>query len=258
MPNWAYNSMTVRSTAESKQTAIHDLQEFLEFIKVTDPETGKVGYDLTKAHPMPEALVGTRSPAPSSPEPHENWVTMLEEGTMTQERFDELCAENIKFYEQGQKAYAETGYTDWYDWANNEWGTKWPPRFEHDDPELSEEFAQISMYYETAWSPASGLVTKMSERFPNLVFEVSVTEEANLYVGASRFHNGKAIEFYCSFDDKVLPESFRKRYDEICEAETKDDHDWDEYFEKMSDLQSDVLEYCETQVALMTSWEVEV
>jgi len=256
MPNWAYNSMTVRSTSESKQTAIHDLQEFLEFIKVTDPETGAISYDLTKAHPMPEALMGTRSPVPYSPEPHPNWVEMLAEGQMTQERFDELCAENIKFYEAGQKAYAETGYTDWYDWANKEWGTKWAPRFEHNDPELDEEHEQVSMYYETAWSPADGLVSKMSERFPNLVFEVSVTEEANLYVGASHFHNGVATMFYTSFDDKDLPDRYTKRYAEIVEHEAKDDIDWDSYFEKMSDLQSDVLEYCENQIALMASFEV--
>jgi hypothetical protein len=259
MPNWAYNSMTVTSTSESKQVAIHDLQDFLNFIKVTDAD-GTVRYDLTQAHPMPKALEGTRSPALDSPEPHPNWATMVENGEMTQERYDELAERQKSEYEAGQKALAETGYTDWYEWCNKNWGTKWPPRFEHDDPTLCADgdTPYIDAYYETAWSPADELILKVSERFPNLVFEVSVTEEANLYVGATRFHNGQVLGAYYSLDDPKLPKHFVKRYNELLERSGDDDMDWSEHFEKMGDLQQEVLDYCEREVALMRSMEIEV
>ena len=245
MPNWAYNSMTVRSVSDSKQTAIHDLQQFLDFIRVTDKDTGEVRYDLTKAHPMPEVLVGTESPTPSSPEPHPNWAVMLAEGKMTQEWHDELVAKQVARYEAGQKALAETGYTDWYEWSNKEWGVKWPPRFEHDDPTLNADgdIPFIEAYYESPWSPADELMEKVSARFPNLVFTIEVTEEADLYAGVSQFHGGEGWALYYSFDDKELPKSITDEYKHLLEQDNADEFDWEEYTVKMDEIRGNILSY---------------
>lgn len=257
MPNWAYNNMTVTSPGQSTQVALHDLTNFIEAIRVTtetasgheaDPDSN---YDFTKFHPMPEALRGTRSPAVSSPEPHPNWIEMVKNGEMTKERYDELVAEKVADYEAGQKAKAETGFTDWYNWAVNNWGTKWAPTITNVSLTTDSDEPSVDIWYETAWSPCDGLIAKMSEAFPHLTFLVSVTEEADHYFGASLFRNGVQHDVFHSFDDKSLPKQFAKRIAEaskIVEGDDIDDEKWEEYHEAMNDIRCDIMEHCVDEV----------
>ena len=244
MPNWAYNSMTVRSQERSPQVALHDLTTFIEAIRAKEGE----GYDFTRLHPMPEYLRDTTAPASSSPEPHPNWAEMVKKGEMTTERYDELCADQVARYEAGQRAKELTGYTDWYSWAVSNWGTKWSPVIENLRLVTDSEVPHIEIYYETAWSPCDGLVAKMSEAFPGLTFLVEVTEEADLFIGASLFIAGEQRDCYATFDSSSFPEPFAKRFSEaekIWEDESKDDEDkYEEWSEFITEFRSDFLEFC--------------
>lgn len=72
-----------------------------------------------------------------------------------------------KAYERGKVAYENKQKyrcTDWYDWAYDNWGTKWDA-FDaqwHDDEHVS---------FETAWSTPEPVIKKLSEMFP--MIEVS-------------------------------------------------------------------------------------
>ena len=76
--------------------------------------------------PMPEELVGTTSP----------------------QRIDETISQ-----EEHERLTKKYGTSDWYTWANREWGTKWGCyEGEYEDGRYS---------FQTAWSPPSGKIFDM-------------------------------------------------------------------------------------------------
>ena len=70
----------------------------------------------------------------------------------------------------------------WYDWNVRNWGTKWDVAV-HDndkypDTELYEESTTVLGYkFNTAWSPPIQAITKLSEQYPTLNFNLSYEEE---------------------------------------------------------------------------------
>jgi hypothetical protein len=224
MPNWCYNTTIV-------QGPLSERTRFLDAIKVDD------GYRIVNVVPMPEALNGTESPVPSSPEPHPNWAVMLSKGEMTQEWYDELVENNRKRYEAGQRAFAECGYTDWYTWANSVWGTKWG------DCETSVEIEdnQLDFRYDTAWGPlGQEFWERASMLFPRLSFVSYGTEESNAFLYCWAFING-----VCIYEtEEELPYSqFEKIEDD--EERWEKINDWEnEWCDGRSDEALDaVLEY---------------
>ena len=57
------------------------------------------------------------------------------------------------------------GAKDWYNWCNNNWGTKW-------DPDITDfnqnEEDTIEVTFDTAWGPAEGIYTYLLETYPKL------------------------------------------------------------------------------------------
>lgn len=76
------------------------------------------------------------------------------------------------------------GYTDWYGWCIDNWGTKWTPEFDMERHEGSIWFSGDS-----AWSPPEELMRYISEKYP-VVIEMSYIEEGMGYMGYSIFDNG--------------------------------------------------------------------
>ena len=61
------------------------------------------------------------------------------------------------------------GHSNWYDWKNTNWGTKWIQDFE-----LVESFNEkIIFTFESAWAPPIPLLEKISSEFPKLKFSIS-------------------------------------------------------------------------------------
>lgn len=81
----------------------------------------------------------------------------------------------------------EYGALDWYDWCCDNWGTKW---------NASGTICygkEIS--FETAWALPVGVLTKLSEMYPNRVFHVNYADE-NFFggnCGRVCFENGEMI-----------------------------------------------------------------
>jgi len=189
----------------------------------------QVNYDLSVLFPIPDELR----------------ITAMFFSTETD---DPEYQELLKKYEANKEKY---GYTTWYDWAIENWGTKWSPRIEEwEIIDHSDGSGGIYAYYETAWSPADGLIREVSKQFPTLLFVVSSDEEGRSFSCVGAFSNGEMVaEAGCELSANKVPEQFREAYariDEEIESGTSDgNYDaWDE----MSELDSDILGWLETEV----------
>ncbi len=198
MPNHCENRTTIFGSPK-------DLAEVLEIITLSkdDQENQRQTYALTNLYPMPEILRGTISPAPDSAEPHPSWVLWLKEGSWTQEEYDAACEKRIVEYELAEKAKAQTGYDNWYDWCLAHWGTKWGD-YSHsgeiqtiDKINLVAEKASLHFDYDTAWGPLDrDFWAEVSGRFPELRFETRYSEPGMCFAGAYSAHHGCVGEAY--------------------------------------------------------------
>lgn len=205
MPNWCYNDMDVMGDRD-------ELQRFVDETKTTD-EKGNVYFSLNHLFPIPEELANTTSGFFGDPE------------------------EQAKQTAKEEANRAKFGYKDWYDWACDpkNWGTKWGTcDFEwtslDDKYTVAEGETLITAYYETAWSPADGLIRNISAKFPTLTFSVVSTEESDAFAGYAIYRNGDTLA-----DDGEEPE-YPKHLSELME------NNEDEYYEQLNDWQNDTKE----------------
>jgi hypothetical protein len=95
------------------------------------------------------------------------------------------------------EGYANGGY----DWCINTWGTKWNAV----DAHVTVDVGEITVYFDTAWSPVSSVVCKMAELYPNLTFEYRYEEGGNDFSGKEVYEGGECIISYQgSFDDYAI------------------------------------------------------
>ena len=176
MPNWCTQYGEVRGTNK-------ELKRFIETIRVErTPEWEAITdydrayWDMNQLFPIPTELHETMSGGYSA----------SEDGTKKPEQ--------IALEEQQAKNIAKYGHKDWYDWANANWDTKWGAcRVEFDEDTFDETSNSISLSWESAWSPAVGLIKNISKQFPELLFGMHFTEEANFFAGFMVIHNGEEV-----------------------------------------------------------------
>lgn len=70
--------------------------------------------------------------------------------------------------------YAECGYLYWYDWTNDEWGTKWGAYGQPDDGFPTDA---IRFEFQTAWSHPFDILALLSRRLPGVAFSVQYADE---------------------------------------------------------------------------------
>lgn len=179
MPNWCYQNLTVRGDKE-------EIKRFCDAIRLDDR------LSLNHLYPTPQELIDTDA-GHFTAEPNPNWKNLLANKEITQEWYDELVQRNAEGYAKNQENIAKYGYGDWYDWNCAKWGTKWGA-CEVSITDVGDEFCNIK--YESAWSPASGLIAKISSLFPKLMFSITFTEESDAFAGVEVFVNGEIIGEY--------------------------------------------------------------
>lgn len=104
------------------------------------------------------------------------------------------------------------GYTDWYGWCVDNWGTKWTPDFEFD----RYDDTTIGFHGQSAWSPPEELMRYITEIYP-VTIEMSYIEEGMMFIGASVFARGN------TYSSSAEPEFGLDAF------ESEDDIDWDAY-----------------------------
>ena len=80
----------------------------------------------------------------------------------------------------------EKGSPDWYNWRNENWGTKW------DITEVQHYNGPDSLGYtfETAWGPPDIWVAKVSKLYPHLKFVITYAEMGMDFGGKIEYKNG--------------------------------------------------------------------
>ena len=138
-----------------------DLHAFRDFAK-TDEQNH---LDVNKFVPMPEAIRNTESPN-----------------------------KDPKLAQQLQKDY---GAANSYDWACNNWGTKWGT-YESDMKETSAqdpEGSSLCYWFFTAWAPLSkSCMEKISARFPTLNIHLKYSESGMGFEGYYTLEAGRFID----------------------------------------------------------------
>ena len=190
MPNWCYQHMTIAGNTKN-------LKAFRKAIHITEVAEAKVGNDdlqianaETSDLPLDTNFVTDKVSEYDSlnhlfPTPQELRDTVA--GSM-QEGSDEALA----LAKQEVSNMEKYGHKNWYDWNNENWGTKWGACDLQVNDEINNQ--RLTMYYESAWSPASGLIKNISGQFPELIFAISYTEESCAFAGWQIFSNGYLIK----------------------------------------------------------------
>ena len=176
MPNWCTQYGEVRGTNQ-------ELKRFVEAIRVEQddewkalPEHNRSYWSLNQLFPIPTELHETIS----------GGYGTNEDGTKKPEQ--------IALEEQQAKNVAKYGYKDWYDWAYANWDTKWGAcNIEFDEDTFQGGNNSIQLSWESAWSPAVGLIKNISAQFPELIFGMHFTEEADFFAGYMVIHNGEIV-----------------------------------------------------------------
>ena len=75
------------------------------------------------------------------------------------------------------------GKNNWYDWCTTNWGTKW------NSDEVS--FKDNNFFFLTAWSPASPVIAKLAEKFPEAEFWFQYEEMGMGFCGVEVYQNGE-------------------------------------------------------------------
>jgi hypothetical protein len=92
---------------------------------------------------------------------------------------------------------AEDGF-DGYQNAIDVWGSKWgaydiQPNGAWHEVLDKEDYHDITFNYQSAWSPARGLIQRISKQFPTLAFGVWYTEEGMGFAGWELYKDGEEI-----------------------------------------------------------------
>jgi hypothetical protein len=160
MPNWTSNSIRV----DGSET---DIRAFLEAVKWEDEI-----FDFNRIVPMPALLKHTGSGHRTiDGESVTAWYVINPDEPLAED-------DNVRrFTPEEEAALKEIGYSDWYHWSFDNWGTKWNACH----TELAEcvftEPCYVEIRFDTAWSVPLPVFHEMFVMFPKLSFTCSWQNE---------------------------------------------------------------------------------
>jgi len=96
-----------------------------------------------------------------------------------------------------QKANLEKhGYTDWYQWRVDNWGTKWAENDLRVEQELTTKDGEscIAFGFDTAWGPPLEAFDKISKDFSKIAFCLYYEEPGMGFCGRKVWANGELME----------------------------------------------------------------
>ena len=90
----------------------------------------------------------------------------------------------------------------WYDWAVENWGTKWDL---NENPFLFDSISEneISFWFDTAWSPPMGVIEALSEKFYKDHFVLQYLEMGMGFCGEASFSDGYVVDNQSSEEKEV-------------------------------------------------------
>jgi hypothetical protein len=177
MPNWVYNGLTIEGNPEQVKSLIKQMNK--PFVQSIVPN-GDLAYQVKQRKYVNPIFA------------FHNIYSHTDAG-ITDEQYHAVPVFPEKF------SLAFTG-TDWYNFNNREWGTKWDVAVAEDDKysntsiQEAENGENYVVYYnfETAWSRPVPAIEKLSSQYPTLLFTLSYEEETG-WGGEMEFLRGVII-----------------------------------------------------------------
>ena len=162
MPNWTMNKVYVSGDPKTLTDLIHS-------IETRDPKVPKgerSPFDFNSIIPMPKPLtkVSRGGTVDKNGVRCTHWRTN-KDGEHIAVPKSTLASWKKKF-----------GATDWYDWATDNWGTKWNAC----EPVIATRNPDLVIYeFNTAWSAPWPIYTRLCEAYPelNITWESAYEEE---------------------------------------------------------------------------------
>lgn len=88
----------------------------------------------------------------------------------------------------------EYGARSWYDWSIDNWGTKWGAYYgEYETTHSEAGTSKLDMHFCTAWSPASPVISALSEMYPDMEIEHHFLDEGGGFAGTEVYANGQLV-----------------------------------------------------------------
>lgn len=167
MPNHVTNVLTLNGANKKVEEVINALLN----------EKGEVDFNV--GFPMPKELDGTPSPT--------KIVSQSEYDAFDPESQPKWMGRGIT-KQMSNDFIQKFGADNWYDWKLANWGTKWGG-YE------SARIDEVTFEFQTAWSTPTKYLEKMSEKFPEVTFEVKYAgEDMGYNVGEYHLLNGEYVE----------------------------------------------------------------
>ena len=96
----------------------------------------------------------------------------------------------------------------WYDWSVRNWGSKWEPyqveiysntvplsvRYIKHLAKKKSPKGRVYIHFQTAWSPITPVIEKISEMFPSLEFRYAYIDEGMGYAGVDTWKAGEIVK----------------------------------------------------------------
>lgn len=144
--------------------------------------------DFNKIAPIPVELQGTVSPMRIiSQEEYDKQEERIAKDELTEAEKNWGLSRGLT-QELANEYKKKFGHCDWYGWQTSNWGTKRNAYDQHENDVNCIEF-------DTAWNTPKAIMHKLSEMFPEVVFEVEYADEDFGYnVGRYNLLNGETIE----------------------------------------------------------------
>ena len=144
--------------------------------------------DFNKIAPMPKELENTQSPLRiiSQEEYDEQEKRLVEDDFSDTEKRFGISRGLTK--ELADEYMSKFGYAEWYGWQSNNWGTKWNA---YGQTELDAD----ELEFDTAWSTPYKIMLKLSEKYPDVTFDVQYADEDFGYnVGTYTLMGGELLD----------------------------------------------------------------
>jgi hypothetical protein len=146
-------------------------------------QTKHSDFDFNSFAPMPRSLKNTSSPA--------NIVTE-EEYKQWKESNDNKKYVKLLTQKKSDNLIKKYGHNNWYNWACNNWGTKWNA--------YNVQITENGFIFQTAWCTPLEAMIKLSEKYPEVTIKVRyIDEDFGNNVGEYTLWNG-------GIEDEYTPE----------------------------------------------------
>ncbi len=98
-----------------------------------------------------------------------------------------------------QELIDKYGFSDWYNWCNNNWGTKWNTS----DVNYNKYDDQLVYSFNTAWGPPNAWFIKLTEKYTDLEIRLEYEESGMDFAGFMDYSDGVLSDESYSLSDHI-------------------------------------------------------